>query len=81
MKVKKSLIKKVLKKLYEEHFPGANYTHDLSKALGMGKGDTPSLDVEAVLLYLEDKGLVVRTEHGRRITAEGIDKLEGGSLI
>jgi len=37
VKAKKSLIKKVLKELYEEHFPGADYTHYLSKVLGMGE--------------------------------------------
>jgi len=81
VRVEKSLVRKILEKLYEDHFPGANYTHTLSKGLGMGEGGVPSLDVEAAVLYLEDKGLVVRTEVGRRITAEGIDKLEGGSLI
>jgi len=82
VRIKKNLIKEVLKELYEEYFPDADYTRDLSKALGTGEEDGgPSLDLEAALLYLEDKGLVARTEHGRRITAEGIDKLEGGSLI
>jgi len=82
VRIKKTLVKEVLKELYEEYFPDADYTHDLPTTLGTGQEDGgPALEVEAALLYLEDKGLVARTEHGRRITAEGIDKLEGGSLI
>jgi len=46
VRIKKSLIKEVLKELYEEYFPDADYTHDLSKALGTGEEDgEPSLDV------------------------------------
>jgi len=39
------------------------------------------LSVEAAVLYLEDKGFVVKTEVRRRITSEGVDTLEGETLV
>jgi predicted methyltransferase len=68
MRIKKDLVRKVLQKLYEDYYPEA-CPHKLRA-------------VEAVVAYLEEKGLVeVSTQRGCRITAEGIDKVEGGSLI
>ena len=82
MKIEKGLIGKVLEKLYEDYFPSFCHKDELSKAVGIGKGDGVALGVEAVTVYLEDKGLItVSAQKGCRITAEGIDRLEGESLI
>jgi len=81
MKVDKSIAKKVLEKLYEDYFPSHCFSDELSKAVGMGKGDKPALGVEAVLAYLKGKGLAEETDDGWGITAKGIDFLEGKNLI
>ena len=82
MRIKKDLVRKVLDKLYEGYFPEPCHTDKLSKALGMAREHAVALVVEAVVVYLEDKGLVkVTSQKGCRITALGIDKLEGESLI
>jgi len=68
MRIKKDLVRKVLEKLYEDYFPEPCPV-ELSA-------------VEAVIVYLKEKGLVkVSTQRRCKITAEGIDKVEGGSLI
>jgi len=68
MRIKKELVRKVLEKLYEDYFPEPCPV-ELS-------------GVEAVIVYLKEKGLVkVSTYRRCKITAEGIDKVEGGSLI
>jgi len=69
MKVDKSIAKKVLEKLYEDYFPSHCFSDELSKAVGMGKGDKPALGVEAVLAYLKGKGLAEETDDGWGITA------------
>lgn len=79
MKVLKDFLRPVLEKLYQQ-YPSCVKARDVGdevmRTLGSG-------GVKANLLYLEDKGLIMKgpAEDTWRITADGIDLLEGGSLI
>jgi len=76
MKIDEHLIKKVLEKLYQDHFPYSVRVSTLQDELQI---DPHS--IAAALYYLKDKGLVENSEDGWRINALGIDSLQGISLI
>ena len=83
MRVERDLPREVLEKLYKDFFPKPCLIVDFCEALGM-KGKEQS--VLAAGKYLEDKGLILESkikDEGRawRITALGIDKLEGKALV
>lgn len=90
MRIEKSLLRKVLEKLYEDSFPGTYVAITLCRRLFKEQSKELNLKdhspIEAASRYLVDKGLIeeTRNKDGKpqwRITALGIDKLEGGSLI
>jgi len=76
MEIDEHLIKKVLNKLYQDHFPYSVRVSALEKELQLNPQS-----IVAVLYYLKDKGLVENSEDGWRINASGIDSLQGISLI
>lgn len=76
MKIDEHLIKKVLNKLYQDHFPYSVRVSALKDELQLSPQS-----IAAVLYYLKDKGLVENSEDGWRINASGIDFLQGISLI
>ena len=84
MKVEQNLSRKILEKLYSDYYPEPCLIVRLCDDLAM-KGKEKS--VLSVGQYLKDKGLIIedRTLKDRerrwRITPEGIDFLEGRSLI
>ena len=78
MKVSKEFLKAVLETLYKVH-PHRLGIRDLSKHI-MNKNQV-SEEIQGVCLYLQGKGLIEKFGGLWRITAQGIDKLEGGSLI
>jgi len=83
MKVEKNLPGKILEKLYSDYYPEPCLRVQLCEALGM-KGKEKS--VLSAGQYLKDKGLIVESkikDEGRAwtITPQGIDFLEGKSLI
>ena len=76
MKIDEHLIKKILNKLYQDHFPYSVRVSALEKELQLNPQS-----IVAVLYYLKDKGLVESSEDGWRINASGIDSLQGIGLI
>lgn len=84
MKIESNLPRKILEKLYNDYYPEPCLIVRLSDDLGM-KGKEKS--VLAAGHYLEGKGLIIedRTPKDRelrwRISPEGVDFLEGKSLI
>lgn len=82
MRIEKDLIRKVLEKLYENYFPHSCFLKTLRGAMGTKPDEKYLKPLLTVCIYLNDKGLT--TEEGEnkwRITAKGIDFLEGKSLI
>lgn len=79
MKVLNKFFKPVLEELYQQ-FPFCVKAREVKDNV-MKKLD--SGNTEAVLLYLKDKGLVMEgpAEDTWRITAKGIDFLEGRDLL
>ena len=76
MKVEKELIRKILRKLYDDYFPYVVRVSELKDELQID-----SQRVAAVLHYLEYKSLVESEEQRKwKITASGIDFLEGDLL-
>ena len=77
MKVSEGLQVEILGKLYNA-YPNCLFVEELRK--GMLKSPTEQ-EVLGGCIYLEDKGLVLRTNDGWRITASGIDFLEEKKLV
>jgi len=83
MKVESNLPRKILERLYNDYYPEPCLKLKLCEALSM-KGREQS--VLAAGRYLKDKGLIAESaikDEGRAwtITPEGIESLEGKSLI
>ena len=76
MRVSRKFLKPVPEGLYEQ-YPGSLVAKQLSLDV-MGE---ETKEIEGVCLYLKDKGLVVESEAGWRITALGIDFLEEKNLV
>jgi len=86
MRVERKLLKPVLESLYTDSFPSYCPLTSLCKRLGKELKLRDMSPIKAAVQYLADKGLVDLGEHEEgfcdcTITAAGIDKLHGESLI
>jgi hypothetical protein len=77
MKVSEGLQVEILGKLYNA-YPSCLFIEELKKGM---LGSPSEQEVLGGCIYLEDKGRVVGSKDGWRITASGIDFLEGKKLV
>lgn len=74
--LKIQLFKKILERLYND-YPDLIWTDSLATSIDKEL----SKEIEGICLYLEDKGLIVKSADRWRITALGIDLLEQRDLL
>ncbi|MBA7496316.1 hypothetical protein ES702_06915 [subsurface metagenome] len=77
MKVSKDLQVEILRKLYKA-YSDCLFVDELKKGM---PSDVTDKKVLGVCIYLEDKGYVVSSKDGWRITASGIEFLEEKKLV
>jgi len=78
MKVSKDLQMEILWRLYKA-YPNCLFEDKLRKA-SMPEPVTLE-EIQGACIYLQDKGRVVKTNDGWKITASGIDFLEEQNLV